>query len=201
MYTKLSLKDYPPRIEEKDLSLLLQRVREKDPDAIEKMILGHCRLAISISNRYLKRVGCYYLRNEMESAVLMAVVTAVNHVANDRMTEHDNVGGYIMNYIHLALSDCYRNNHTIHTPRGVSQPIILPLVENLTKGASSDLRELKDELRSVAKTAGEMKVLKLRSARYTDSEISTRLGISRLAVQRIRTKLKTRFEKREKNVN
>lgn len=167
------------------------------------MILGHCRLAISKVNHYIRRANCRRLGDEMDSVALEAVVVAVNHIANGRMAEHGNVGGYITEYVHKAMSECMRKSGVIDAPVGKNAYIPLPLIEDVTL-AQGFLRDdynfidMADELRACTVTKEEAQVLELKKRRYTDVEISARLGISRLAVHRIRRKLKTRFEKREK---
>ncbi len=206
----LNLANYPQKLEPNDLTALLKRVRENDNAAIEAMILHHVRLTISIVNRYIANYSCRYLDDDLDSAALAGLITAVNNVANGKMANHDNIGGYITDYVNHALQKCMRHNSTVYFPRDAERKLILPLTEKLGHweigkdnskiGTNPEkTSELLEELNIITTTTLEEKILKLRGEGYNDSEISTRLGLSRLAIQRIRSKLKTRYQKREKN--
>ena len=202
----LNLANYPQKLEPDDLMALLKRVRENDNIAIETMILHHVRLTISIVNRYITTYSCRYLGDDLDSAALAGLVKAVNNVANGKMINHDNIGGYITDYVNYALSKCMRHDSVVYFPRDAERKAILPLAERRlilsvsdTIGGYGEVNEVIEELSTITTNTLEEKILKLRGQGYNDSEISTRLGLSRLAIQRIRSKLKTRYQKREKN--
>ncbi len=206
----LNLVDYPQKLEPDILMALLKKVRENDSAAIETIILHHVRLAISIVNRYIAIYSCNYLGDDLDSAALTGLVEAVNNVAKGRMTNHDNIGGYITDYVNHALSNCLRHSSTVYFPRDAERKAILPLTERLGHWdigkENSNMcvniektSELIEELSTITENVLEEKILKLRGKGYNDSEIGTRLGLSRLVVLRIRSKLKTRYQKREKN--
>ncbi len=205
-----SLQDYPQKLEPDDLAATLKKVRLKDEIAIEIMILHHVRLVISTVNKYIVTYNCGYLGDDLECAALAGLVTAVNNVANGKMIEHDNIGGYITHRIRYALSDCFLHNCTVYFPKESERKKILPL-DSVSVQKRYDSRfadvivdntqmfNLIEELKIITTNAQEKNILKLRGEGYNDSEIGTRLGLSRLVVQRIRSKLKTRFQRREKN--
>jgi len=194
----LSLKNYPQKIEPDKLEGLLEEVRKGNKTAIKQVILGHVRLTISIVNRYIEACDCFFLGDELDSAAMEGLVVAVNNVANGRMTNHNNISGYITSFVHSYLFNCLRDSKIIHFPRGHKSKTILPLAEDLMKGEENDLRELREELQFITQTANELAIVKLRSAGYVDSEIGQKLGLSKLNVQRIRAKLRTRFQERER---
>ncbi len=212
----LSLQDYPQKLEPDELAVLLKKVRENDNAAIETMILHHVRLVILIVNKYIATYHCWYLGDDLDSAALTGLVTAVNNVAAGRMADHDNIGGYIVDYVNNALSNCIRHNSTVYFPKEAERKNIISLSKKLkfffrdaddyvaldkrcSEKNTFNMLELEEELNVVTTNTLEREILELRRKRYNDSEISTRLGLSRLVVLRIRSKLKTRFQKREKN--
>ena len=192
-----SLQDYPQKLEPKVLTVVLKKVRENDKTAIETMILHHVRLVISIVNNYIATYNCDHLGDDLDSAALIGLVIAVNNVAAGRMAEHENIGGYIVTNINNALSNCLRGDSTVYFPRDAERKRIFTLADSIAN--CDETIGLFEELAAVTTNTLEKDILELRRKGYIDSEIGTRLGLSRLAVLRIRSKLKTRFQKREKN--
>jgi len=195
MKRTLQLKDYPPAI--RNASSLVNDVRLGNSEAIDTTILGHVRLVIVTVNNYVRTYNCGHLGDEMDSAALEALTVAVNNVAQGKMEGHDNITGYIILFVRNALYNCLRGSNVVYFPRGQEMKTILPLTENESK--RRDPTDLRDELAVICKNEVEELILESRIQGYNDSEIAEILGLSRLMVQRIRNKMKTRFEEREQH--
>jgi len=189
---------HSPKAEE-----LLEKVKEGNKNAIETMILEHMKLAISAVNPFIKKYSCYYLKDELESATMEGLVVAVNNIANGKMpdteynTQYTHAVAYIIKIVRRHLYDYYRKSTVVYFPRGEKTKITLPIIEGIIETGGDD-EELKEELDFICENWEEKEILELKAQRYTDSEIGAMLDMPELNVQRIRSKLKTCFEKREK---
>lgn len=179
---------------------LLKKVRAGDKVAIERMILSHVRLAISIVNRYVAVGGLYHLANDLDSAAMEGIVLAVNRVAEGGMANHENVTGYIVRYIHNSIIRTAQHDSAIYVPRRQKDRIVEPL-RNSIPGKDSQLNiqqlEFWDLIDSLTDDDLEKRILKLRSKGHTDAEIGELIGLNRLQVLRIRTDLFRRFKRKE----
>lgn len=180
---------------------LLKRVRKKDPIAIEKMILCHIRLAISIVNRYTSS-GLNYLAEDLDSAAIEGVVTSVNHISTGRMADHNNVTGYIVKNVHYFIIRAIQHEAAIYVPRKHPNKTVglLPDVSP-AKDSQLSIQELEiwDLVNSLTDDNLEKGILKLRSEGYTDAEVGELVGLNRLQILRIRRDLLRRYKRKEKN--
>lgn len=201
--------NYRPLLTNAELSLctdeekleLLKKVREKDPIAIEKMILCHIRLVISIVNRYVSS-GLNYLADDLDSAAIEGVVTSVNRVAEGKMADHDNVTGYIVKNVHYFIIKAIQHEAAIYVPRKHSNKTVEFLPDVLSaKDSQLSIQELEiwDLVDSLTDDNLEKGILKLRSEGHTDAEVGELVGLNRLQILRIRSDLLRRYKRKEKN--
>ena len=178
---------------------LLKRVREGDSEAVEKMILGHVRLAFSIVNRYVNSFP--YFVDDLKSAAMMGIVIAVNKIAENSMAAHDNVTGYIVINVNYAIRREIQNSFVIRTPRGKKVVSMTDLTQcNLVKRhsqPSSQLYEIWDAVDSLTEDQLEKQILELRSEGHTDNKVADFLGLSRSSVTRIRKNLFEKYRRKE----
>ena len=186
--------NFPEPIDSEELLKVLEKVRKGNSDAIETMILGHCRLAMSIVNRYLT---IFHINNheDLDCAAIQGIVVAVNLIVKGNL-KHNNVTGYIVCYIHQYITDYIYHDTTVYSPRR-KQPILIEVLDNSIGMETFNNFEIWDSLLSIANDDTEKQILKLRSKRYTDSEIGEILGLSRLKVFRIRHDLFNRWKRKQ----
>ncbi len=178
---------------------LLKRVREGNSEAIEKMILGHIRLAFSIVSRYTDSFP--YLVDDLKSAAMMGIIIAVNKIAKNSMAAHDNVTGYIVVNVNYAIRREIQNNLAIQSPRDKEVLRVtnstLYNVGTRHSQLSSQLYEIWDSVDSLTEDQLEKQILELRSEGHTDNEVAEFLGLSRSSVTRIRKNLFEKYRRKE----
>ncbi len=179
-----------------DKLILLARVRAGIPDAIEKMIMCHLRLAVSLANRYVSVYGLRFCADDLDSAAYIGVVEAVNRVAKGNMLNHDNITGYIVNYIHQNVSNAADNSVAIHTPQRKRNKIKenMPLqMEGHNAQQTTELMETWEAITSIARNSVELKILELKRGGNSDEMIGCLLGCSRGWVTKLRRILHLRY--------
>jgi len=183
---------------------LLKEVRKGNQAAIEKMILCHIRLAISLVIRFVGTSGYGYYINVLDSAAMEGVVVAVNRVASGSMAGHDNITGYIIIYVRQFIQTAASRSNAVCTPRNKKNKVITPFVIPELSEKDSQLGnqefELWDTIDSLIDNETEKEILKLRQNGYTDLEIGKLIGLSRLQVLRIRHDLFQRYQRKVKSV-
>lgn len=203
---------YRPLLASADLSIctdlekldLLRKIREGDQAAIDKMILCHIRLAISIVSRFVGVRGYNHYINDLDSAAMEGVIVAVNQVAMGRMANHDNITGYIIIYIRQFVTTAAMCSSAVYTPRNkktkAKRASYFSEISEKDSQLSSQEFELWDTIESLIDNDIEKEILKLRQDGHTDSEIGKLIGLSRLQVLRIRHDLSQRYQRKVKNV-
>ncbi len=178
---------------------LLKRVRVGNSEAIEKMILGHIRLAFSIVSRYVNSFP--YFVDDLKSAAIMGVVIAVNKIAKNSMDSHDNVTGYIVINVNYVIRREIQNNLAIQSPRNKKVLLVTSgvswNVRTRHSQLSSQLYEIWDSVDSLTEDQLEKQILELRSEGHTDNEVAEFLGLSRSSVTRIRKNLFEKYRRKE----
>lgn len=191
--------ELPKRIPEKDMPDLLRGVRERDPEAINIMILGHIRLAISIVSHFLCRCGLSQYAAELDGVAMEAVVVAVNRIADGKMKNHDNATGFITLHVRYHIEKAAHNYPPVHVPRGKELPRTQSLSDlALGKGELIYEIEILDMIESIVTNDTERRILELRRIGHTDAEIGEILEFPRLKVHRIRHKLLDRYSRKER---
>ncbi len=178
---------------------LLKRVREKDPEAIEKMILSHIRLAFSIVNRYIS-VFPHFVK-DLDSAAMLGIVIAVNKIAQGSMAAHNNVTGYIVINVNYAVRGEIQKSFVIRAPRNKK---VVKVTNDLRQGGmlrhsqlSNQLYEIWDTVDSLTEDQLEKQILELRGEGHTDVKVAEFLGLTRSSVTRIRQSLFKKYKRKE----
>ncbi len=179
---------------------LLKKVREGNKVAIERMILSHVALSISIVNRYIGVGTLKYLANDLDSAAMIGIVFAVNRVAEGKMANHDNITGYIVKNVHSSIIKAIQHSDTIYVPRRQQNKIVECLYASIPrKDSQLSIQQLEiwDLIDSLTDDDLEMGILKLKSEGRTDTEVGELVGLNRLQVLRIRSDLFRRYKRKE----
>jgi DNA-directed RNA polymerase specialized sigma24 family protein len=186
---------------------LAEQVRLGSRKARVQMIEGHVRLVFHKVDSWLAVFPTLkYLREDMVSEGLLALVRAVDNIAiSSTPSEKDNPTGYISVAIHNALSDYAMDEATIRVPRSVEvnkRASVTPRVHTglgieSTSIMSLDherLVEVKDMLTVICRTEYDAPIMELRTQGYTDAEIGNQLGIPGPTVYMLRKELYERFQ-------
>jgi len=181
---------------------VLERVRARDPIAIDRMIKSHIRLVFLLVNRHL--YNCPHYGPDLVSVAILGVVNCVHKIANGLMSNHNNVTGYITQHIHGLLQREIGKSRVVPTPRSVPNIVTTNYGAPSRRTNSDDgstLVDLRDALEHLAKNRRERRILELREKGYTDQEVGKALGISQWSVRRIRLELYRRFQQQQKEEN
>ncbi len=187
-------------------------------ESIQKIILGHMRLALTISGRYVSYYNCIAMSEDLDSSALLGLTVGANKLKN---LKHDNVTGFLVLYIHNHLSECMKKSPMICTPRGrpgvttVSLDAfclhqdnhfrLLPnskrrwpvdLNSTLSKGLNSRVRK-NELLEDLTKDDIERKLANLRIEGYTPPEIAEMLGVSLSTIYVVRQRIRDRYNERQ----
>jgi len=180
----------PDPIDVSKLPELLERIKEDKgkKEAINEIVNGHIRLALSISSRYITYFNCSHLSQDLDSAAMEGLVVAANRLDT---IGHDNVTGFIVVYVHNFVSTYLRKSSIVPVPRGYDPVIVKSIGENDASHMDSFL--LQDLLENLTKNEIECEIVNLKIQRYTDLEVAGILKIPATKVFRIRKKLKERY--------
>lgn len=204
------------KISENDLILLLKNIRENTDvkESIQKIILGHMRLALTISGRYLTQYNCKQLSNDLDGSALLGLTVGANRLTT---IKHDNVTGFLVLYIHNYITDYIHKSAIVYTPRGKNRISTLsfddpkvvfePFKSNRSKrknclmDTSSDviLKSVNAEelLEELTQNAQERRMAVLKISGFSLSEIAEILGVSLSQIYLIRKRIGERYNERK----
>lgn len=193
---------------EDEIPALLACLRTGDANATERVILGHVRLAMQIVGRYLHRLKSDRLSDLLVSAALEGIIDAVHRVSAGSM-EHDNLSGYVTDYIHRYVSRALEDVPTVRVPRTTQQSaryrgetVRRPsrvgfddpdLLRRTAKHDDINDFEIKEIIDKIIQSDLERRILELRQEGQTDAEIATALSLSKTSVFLIRKQVERRF--------
>jgi DNA-directed RNA polymerase specialized sigma24 family protein len=187
------LSEYPfaPPVPDSHMAELLRRVRQGDSQAINEMIEGHLRLANSIvarylmtSNRDVKSVDV----EELVAAAFYATVYAVNRIASGFMT-HDNVGGYIAEFLHQKLHAALKERSIICNPRGLEDPVLCCQLSECDSEQHGKIEpdtslEVDEEVESIVNDVVDAKIVRMLRLGYCAADVARDLGVHKGTVSR-----------------
>jgi DNA-binding NarL/FixJ family response regulator len=143
------------------------------------------------------------------SAALEGITDAVHHVSSGEGLTHDNLTGYVTDYIHRYVSRALEDQHTVRVPRTTMQDaraqgrtLICPsrvgfddpaLARRLAQHDELYDFEIKELVDKVVQSDMERKILELRQSGHSDAEIATELSLSKTSVFLIRKQVERRF--------
>ncbi len=188
---------------------------ENVEESIQKIILGHMRLALTISGRYVSYYNCISMSEDLDSSALLGLTVGVNKLKN---LKHSNVTGFLVLYIHQHLSECMKKAPMIYTPRG-KQRVSTASLDSLAIYQDSHLQSLSNSkrrglinlnstlskvhvrknelLEDLTKDDIERKLANLGIEGYTPQEIAEMLGVSLSTIYVVRQKIRDRYNERQ----
>jgi RNA polymerase sigma factor (sigma-70 family) len=186
---------------------LADQVRMGNADAREHMILGYTPLVMHKVESWLSVFPTLaYLRDDMVSEGKLAVVKAVNKIAEGYKPETDNPTGYVSVAIHNGISNFAMDEATIRVPRGVAPDQRASVSVRVFEGLETDMAatmaheelvDTKDVLDSLCQTEYDRAIMDLRERGYTDAEVAAQLEIPPTTVYMLRRELYERFQQTE----
>jgi DNA-directed RNA polymerase specialized sigma subunit len=154
------------------------------------LIEQHLGIAKKITGYYIVKYSAYHLRDDLNSAAVEGVVTAVDRIERG-LVEHDNYNGYICYYIHQFLGKEIRKNQFMVPPQRSTQPTCCSL--ELPIAIDDPAIEISDTMEALSVAINgdglHRRIVDLRIKGFTDGEIGEILGVKRLVVQRAKTHL------------
>lgn len=192
-------KKLPKRIE--DPLVILESVRNGDPEAIRKMILGHMGLATGLVARYNRSQQS----DELVSAAFYALVNAVNRIANGHL-DHDNPTAYIAKFIHGEIRRVLSNKsvsvkaiqfryHQFNRDRaGAKNGLAIENVIGLYPDTTIDVEE---EINALVKDKTDEQIIRLLCLGYDGVEIAQKLNLHKSSVSRRISRIRKNYKELE----
>ncbi|MEE9548718.1 MAG: sigma-70 family RNA polymerase sigma factor [Nitrosomonadaceae bacterium] len=154
------------------------------------LIESHMRLGCSIAGRYVRLGG---KSDEMVSAAMLGITVAVDRFKRGYVL-HNNVTGYIINYIHQHCADALRMDCVIPVPQHNDTKIITcPITDKRMLATGPRVPEVYEALEHITHTEVEKDIVFLRQQGYIDVEVASILNISRSTVTKTRKRLLERY--------
>ena len=201
----------PKALDREQNERLYARVMAGDGKAREEMIEGNMPLVIAKVDAY---VGCHpqvaYLRDDLHSAGFLALVKAVNTMAEHDQPSNVNPTGYISVAITHEITRVTEKESAMgltNIPESVDGPVSnhdVPEVEHdipdsttdVNESAVQGLFELRDVLQSCCESNKERTLLRMREEGYSDREIAEALDLPHITTFRLRKELEERFNQK-----
>lgn len=161
----------PPRID--DPLLILKSVEAENKEAMDAMILGHMRLAMSLVARYNQP------NDELVSAALYGLVKAVHHISKGRL-KHDNPTGYIVTFIHAEIKRVFKKKS------------LVPLDETVPLSYPDTTIDLEEKINALNET--DRKIVDLLLLGNSQSDIARELNLHRGNVSRRISRIRKELE-------
>jgi len=187
------------------------RVMAGDDKAREEMIEGNMPLVIAKVDAY---IGCHpqfaYLRDDLHSAGFLALVKAVNTMAEHDQPSNVNPTGYISVAITHEITRVVEKESAMgltSIPGSEEGPVsdcdvpqvghdIPDSTADVNESAMQGLFELRDVLESCCESDKERTLLRMREEGYSDREIAETLGLPHITTFRLRKELEERFNEK-----
>jgi len=97
---------WPDRIKPEEIKDLLQRIKDGDRSAKDRLIEGHIRLALSLANKFIKKFPQW--EDALVSTAISTLVDKAERVEAGVLVD-DNVGAYINSCVTFALRHLVAN--------------------------------------------------------------------------------------------
>ncbi len=201
------------RLTEDELLVLLNNIRKGKnvEESTQKIIFHHMRWALSISGKYIRKYGCQWLANDLDSEALLGLSFGASRLG--RM-KHDNVTGYLATYVRLRLNECIHKSPTVRVPRN-RKPVFTTSLDTTSNYRKSDgypykwdktsskiyrnhfnTKEFIDGLR-LSETERQFAMWRIEG--YSFQEIADFLGTSLSQVYLIRKRMRKLYDERKRN--
>ncbi len=191
------------------------RLVNGDESARDEMIQGNMALVVVRVEAYLRQSPQYaFLRDDLISAGLVGLCEAVDAMQKRGRVKSANPTGYIYTAIDNHLTETVDEESTIVVPhrtqkraREEDNPIVCPRAvgakatescfSRLSTADVSAGHELKDEIMACCRDDVDVKIVEMRIAGHTDSEIAEAVGLSgHQTISRRRKKIFARLKER-----
>jgi DNA-directed RNA polymerase specialized sigma subunit len=187
------------------------RVMAGDDKAREEMIEGNMPLVIAKVDAY---IGCHpqvaYLRDDLHSAGFLALVKAVNTMAEHDQPSNVNPTGYISVAITHEITRVIEKESAMgltSIPESEEGPVsdhdvpqvghdIPDSTSDVNESAVQGLFEMRDVLQSCCESDKERTLLRMREEGYSDREIAETLDLPHITTFRLRKELEERFNQK-----
>jgi DNA-directed RNA polymerase specialized sigma24 family protein len=179
----------PPRIKKSRLPTVTEAVKRGDPAAINEMIEGHMRLAMSVVKRCRNR-------SELCSVALFAVVKAVHYIAEGKLT-HDSPDAYIATFIHRDVRRAQRRQEYISDKDG-SPYLHFDLHEDDAAGYTQHTAVTVEEtVNAITKDRTDREIVDLLQTGHSVTEIGHRLALHKGNIFRRIAAIRKRYRRLE----
>lgn len=181
----------PKRIE--DPLLILESVKRGEPEAIEKMILGHMGLVTGLVARYNRANRS----DELVSAAFYGLVNAVNRIASGHLDHHDpNPTAYIVTFVHgeirRVLSEKSISVKTIQLPgillpkgrRSRSNAVAGDRMDEFIGSHPDTTLDVEEKIKCIVSDKTDERIIELLRLGYDGMGIGKKLNLHRSSVSR-----------------
>lgn len=198
---RLLQQDWPRPYTSDEYPSVIQSIQDGDFEIRSRTILSFIPLLGQIVGRYCAKLGTLRYTDELMSSGLEGITYAIERVENGHLN-HDNLGGYVVSFIHQYLSTCTERLPLVRVPGGTvraykKRKIDIP--DRFTRRRLKDVEyenpdhELSDLIDCVCVSNREKTILKMRQEGFTDSEIAEHIGVHRTTVSLTRREIGKRL--------
>lgn len=196
----------PDAIPDDEKPGLISEIKGGSIGAGHRVILSHLRMTLSIVGRYMACLDNQSKSDELVSAAVEGLVSAVNNIRENGLP-HDNLTGYLVENVHTYISTAIEKFPTVRIPgrtkRRHKGKFVTPTTAELTdkvidqhfdrKISQSSQIEADEMVEQIVQSPRERQVIELRIEGYKDAEIAKLIGLGTTTVFVIRTQLQERF--------
>lgn len=195
----------PREIDATRLAELTERLRAGDWGAVDEIVTGCMRLAISIASQYAAHA--IEKANDLVSEATLGIVEGC-HLASIGEMEGDDLKKFLVAKIHGRLTAFLRRDHLVKVPYSTNRDsgfaVPVPKIHGIVHAAGAAGRPWHVPLDTIellemsATTDQERAVVAMRAAEMVDREIADALHISLGRVAQIRDGIISRYQELEK---
>lgn len=179
----------PPKMKRSRLPAVVEGVKKGDPAAINEMIEGYMRLAMSVVKRCKDR-------SELCSVALFAVVKAVHYIAEGRLT-HENPDAYIATFIHRDVRRAKKRQEFISEKDG-SPYLHFDLQEDESVGYIQHSNvAVEDIINAVTEDRTDREIISMLQTGHDMTEIGHRLALHKGNISRRIAAIRKRYRRLE----
>lgn len=203
--SRLLRRKWPEKLDKDDYPELIALIRKGDAATIERVGTSFIPLLGSLVRQHCRRIGTMRHADDMLAAGLLGIWDGLDHIRAGNLT-HDNLGGYLVKYIHQHIRKELSNIPQVRVPgstfrtwqtAGQNTPdrIQIGKLPNDLKIKESPeaVIDLEDFLNVHCYNQQQREIVRMCCDGYTDVEIAGILDIPRPTVQYLRSELAARI--------
>jgi len=179
--------------EDKEILKLIERIKEGDQDAENRLFYGYFRFALFIAGQYAMRIRS--LMDDLAQEAQIGLITAIRDIPT-KLKENKYLTTYLAQKIHGRLYAFIRKQfkRVIYDTTITEMGTIVVKLKEYRKNRSRDMFQ---EIRDYLKDKREEEIITLRLEGYNDVEIAEKIGLTKMRISQIRREIGKRIDKND----